>query len=195
MRLTTPQSIAVTGAILMVASTALLEVLPPDKLMSVNSDSLSMFLRPGVIVWWLLLAEPLSYAPPSLGEMAFTAIANGALWLLALWFIVAIGRNLVTRWWFVLAAPLLATASVAALALLVSRETVPSAVRGPFSMFAEPGVSIWWLLHGGLFDYYPTSTVSIAFAAAANAAFWILLLGIGVATVRVARRLLKVPSP
>ena len=180
---------------MMVTSTALLEVLPPDKLMSVNSDSFSLFLRPGVIVWWLLLAEPPSYAPPSFGEMAFTAIANAALWLLGLWFMVATGRGLVTYRWLVLAAPVLATASAAALVLLVSRETVPSAVRGPFSMFAEPGVAIWWLLRGGLFANYPTSTFSIAFAAAANTAFWILLFGIVVATVRVARRLLKVPSP
>lgn len=195
MKPTIPQSISMAWAILAVVSAAILGVLSPDKLMPVHGDSFSIFLRPGLILWWLFLAEPLSYAPSSLGEMAFTAIANGTLWLLALCFIVGIGRNSVTYWWFVLAVPLLAIASATALVLLVSRETVPSAVRGPLSTFAEPGVTIWWLLLGRLFHNYPTSTIGIAFAATTNVAFWILLFGMVVAAVRAAWRILKVPSP
>ncbi len=195
MKLTVPQSIALTGAVLVLASATFLEVLPADKLMSIDSDFLSELLRPGIIAWWLVFAEPNSYAPPSLGEVAFTAVANGVLWLWAFWVMVAVGRDLLTRRWFILAAPALVTASAAALVLLVSRETIPSVVRGPFAVFAEPGVSIWWLLFGGLFDHYPKSMASMAVAAVANAVFWLLMLGTVVAAVRVVRRLLKVSSP
>ena len=179
---------------MLLASATCLGLLPADQLMAIDSNFLSRFLRPGVIVWWLVLAQPDSYAPPLLGEIAFTAIANAALWLLALLFMGAVGRNVVTRRWFILAAPALAIASLAALAMLASHETIPSVVRGPFAIFAEPGVNIWWLLLGGLFHYYPTTVAGIVFAAMANAAFWILLFAMLVAAVRVARRLLKAPS-
>ena len=188
-KLNVTPSIVLAAAVLVLASAMLLRVLPADTLMSIDSDFLSGLVRPGVIVWWLVLAEPNSYAPPSPGQVVFAAIANGALWLLALLFAGAVGRSRVTRLWFMLAAPALAVASLAALVLLVSGETMPSAVSGPFAIFAEPGVSMWWLLLGGLFNHYPTSMSGMAFAAMANAAFWLALFGMVVVLVNAARRL------
>ncbi len=194
MKLTIARSIVLAATVLVCASAILLQVLPADKLMSIDSGFLAKFVRPGVIAWWLVLAQPNSFAPPSLGGIAFTAIANGALWLLAFLFIGAIGSNVVTRRWFIFAMPALASLSAAALALLASRDPIPSAVMGPFEKFVEPGVSIWWLSLGGLFHSYPKSMDGVAFSAIANAVFWTLLFGMVVLVVRMFRRLLKVPS-
>jgi hypothetical protein len=80
--------------------------------------------------------------------------------------------------------------SAAALALLASAETIPSAIRDPLSDFVEPGVTVWWFVLGGPFRSAPSSLTGIAFAAVANAALWLLVLLFAVAIVRAVRRML-----
>jgi hypothetical protein len=82
------------------------------------------------------------------------------------------------RWWLFDAA-LLAIASRAVLALLASRVVIPSLVRDPLSDFVQPGIAIWWLAHGGPFRTIPYSAPGIAFAAAVNAAFWLMVFWFG----------------
>ncbi len=53
---------------------------------------LSEFVQPGVTVWWFVLGGPFRSAPFSPTGIAFAAITNAALWLLVLWFVVAIVR-------------------------------------------------------------------------------------------------------
>ena len=93
------------------------------------------------------------------------------------------------RSWF-LAAAVLAVVSGAALALLVSPEVTPAVLRNPLSDFAQPGVTVWWLVLGGPFRSAPSSPSGIAFAAAANAALWSLVLLFVVVVVRILRRML-----
>jgi hypothetical protein len=50
------------------------------------------FVQPGVTVWWLVLGGPFRSFPHSPVGIAFTAATNAALWLLVLWFVVAIVR-------------------------------------------------------------------------------------------------------
>jgi hypothetical protein len=77
---------------------------------------------------------------------------------------------------WVVAAVLLAIASVAALALLASTEVISSALRDPLVVFAAPGTTAWWFVLGGPFRNAPFSPAGIAFAAVANTVFWLLLL-------------------
>jgi hypothetical protein len=91
------------------------------------------------------------------------------------------------RRWLVLAA-LLAVASGAVLVSLDPGRTIPSAVRNPLSDFVGPGVAVWWLVLGGPFRSAPSSPGGIAFAAAANAALWLVTLRLAAAIVRLVRR-------
>lgn len=94
----------------------------------------------------------------------------------------------VARWWWLFGVLVLATASVAALALIASGETIPSTVRDPLLTFVQPGVAVWWFVLGGPFRTVPFSAAGISFAAGANAALWSTVLWCGVAIVRAARR-------
>lgn len=85
----------------------------------------------------------------------------------------------------------LATASAVALALFASEAVIPSLVRDLFSVFVQPGVTVWWFALGGLFQTAPFSAGGIAFAAGANAALWSLVLWFGMALVRAVRRKLE----
>jgi len=82
-----------------------------------------------------------------------------------------------TRRWLLLLALAFSSVSAAALAWLASGDVIPSAVRNPLSEFVQPGVTIWWLVLGGPFRVAPYSPGGIAFAALANAAFWLICLG------------------
>ena len=93
----------------------------------------------------------------------------------------------VGRCWFVLAV-VLVIASAGALALLNSAEVLSSVLRDPLSDFVQPGVIIWWLVLGGPFRDLPSSPTGIAFAAAANAILWWLMLWFAAAIVRRVRR-------
>ena len=182
------------ATVLVIASAAVLAWLLPDHVMPSVGTPFSVFVQPGAAIWWLVLAEPFSYAPASPTGFAFAVAANGAFWLLVLWLAVAIVRGSVTRWWFVLAAPVLAIASAAALALLASTEVIPSVVRNPLSGFAGPGAFVWWLAQGSLFGgAAPSSPTGIAFAAAINGAFWLLVLWFVVAVARAVRRMFSAP--
>jgi len=81
----------------------------------------------------------------------------------------------------------LAIASAAALALLASGRVIPSALRDPLFIFVQPGVTVWWFALSGPFGTAPYSALGIAFAAAANAALWSLVLWFGVAIARAVR--------
>jgi hypothetical protein len=99
----------------------------------------------------------------------------------------------ITRWWWLIAAAVLAIASTAALALLASGKVIPSVARNPLFDFVQPGVTIWWFVLGGPFRSAPSEPVGIAFAAATNAALWLLVLWLVVALVRAVRRMLAAP--
>ena len=95
--------------------------------------------------------------------------------------------SLACRWWF-FAVTVLAVSSAASLALLSSGKVFPSVVRDPIYAFVQPGVTVWWFLLGGPFQTTPQSVAGIAFAAGANAALWLMVLWLGVATMRSVRR-------
>ena len=91
--------------------------------------------------------------------------------------------SLTRRWWYLVAA-VLAIASAASLALLTSGKALPSVARDPIFAFVQPGVTVWWFLLGGPFQTVPTSVTGITLAAGANAALWLLVLWLGVTTLR-----------
>lgn len=97
------------------------------------------------------------------------------------------------RW--LLAAAVLAIASAAALARLASLAVIPSVVRNPLVDFVQPGVTVWWFVLGGPFRSAPSSPSGIAFAAAANAAVWLLVSGVAVVIVRAVSRLAASRGP
>ena len=101
--------------------------------------------------------------------------------------------SLVRRRWRIVAAVVLALASAAALAVLVTAESLPSVARNPLLAFVQPGVTAWWLVLGGPFRSGPTSPSGIAFAAAANAALWWLVLWLGVTITCAVRRMFAAP--
>jgi hypothetical protein len=70
----------------------------------------------------------------------------------------------------------LALCSGAVLGWFASGDVIPSVVRNPLSVFVEPGVTLWWLVLGGPFRTAPSSLGGMAFAVAANAAFWLFCL-------------------
>ena len=97
--------------------------------------------------------------------------------------------SVAARKWWLLAAAMLAVASMTALAVLASGEVIPSRLRNPMAEFVEPGVDVWWLILGGPFRSAPSSLVGIAFAALTNATLWLLVLWFVMLIVRVVRRM------
>ena len=77
--------------------------------------------------------------------------------------------------WLLLAA-MLAIASAIVLVWLQSTEVISSLVRDPLFDFVQPAIAVWWFVLGGPFRTAPSSAGGIAFAAVANAFFWLLLL-------------------
>jgi hypothetical protein len=73
---------------------ALWLIAPPENLQSSLRDPLWRFVQPGTAVWWLAWGGPFRTGPTSASGLVFTAIANGALWLMFLWLAVAIVRIL-----------------------------------------------------------------------------------------------------
>ncbi|MGH8457143.1 MAG: hypothetical protein ACRETW_00290 [Stenotrophobium sp.] len=57
-------------------------------------------------------------------------------------------------------------------------EWLPRMAAKLFSGFVQPGIVIWWFVLGGPYQTRPYSPSGIAFAIAANAAFWFLMLGL-----------------
>lgn len=96
-----------------------------------------------------------------------------------------------TRRWWLLAAAALTPASVAAVGLLGAQTAMPSVFRNPLHDFVQPGVAVWWLVLGGPFRSAPSSLSGIVFAAAANAALWLLVLWLAVVLVNAGRVILS----
>jgi hypothetical protein len=81
------------AVVLAIASGAALTLLASGQVIpSVVRNPVSDFVQPGVTVWWFVLGGPFSYAPSSVTGIAFARVANAALWLLVLWFAVAVVR-------------------------------------------------------------------------------------------------------
>ena len=99
--------------------------------------------------------------------------------------------SLPARVWWLLAAGILAMASVAALASISSGELIPSVVRDPLLAFVQPGVTVWWLVLGGPFRSAPSSPGGIALAAATNTLLYLLVVWLAVVGARVVRRMLS----
>ena len=97
-------------------------------------------------------------------------------------------RPFLPRSWTLITASVLAVASAGALLLFASTAVIPSVIRNPLFDFVQPGVTVWWLVLGGPFRSTPSSPAGLAFAAAANAAFWLLALWLVVVAVRLVRR-------
>ena len=82
-------------------------------------------------------------------------------------------------------------ASAAAMLLLSSAVALTSVIRYPISAFAEPGIAMWWLILGGPFQVGPQSSGGLLFTATGNTAFWLLILWLPVALLRLLFSLLK----
>jgi len=77
------------------------------------------------------------------------------------------------RW--VLLAALLFVASALSYPWLLSASG-PSWLRESIWRFVDPGDAIWWLTLGGPFQSHPQSFIGVAWAAVANALFWLAII-------------------
>ena len=164
---------ALAVVVLVIASTVALARLPAPEIMSIQRKPLNVFVQPGVVVWWLLLAGPYQFAPRTLAGSAVVVAANTACYSLGIWLAVALVRGSVTRLWYFIAAPVLTVASAAIVFMRESSHMIPSIVRDPLVHFVDPGVAVWWFLFGNIFQSSPYSRGGMAFAALANAGFWL----------------------
>ena len=179
---------ALAAVVVAVATTVALAVLPGPDIMSIQRTPLNVFVQPGVIIWWLVLAGPYQFAPTTLPGYAAIVVANTGCWLLAMWFLFNVETGAVTRRWFAIAAPVLTVTSLAIVVMRESNRMGPSVVRDPLSRFVDPGVTVWWLALGNLFQGSPSSRSGMAFAALANATFWLFIFWLLVAAVGFVRR-------
>jgi hypothetical protein len=184
---------SLAAGVVAVASTVALAILPPPDIMSIHRTTLNVFVQPGVVIWWPVMAGPYQFAPATLAGYTAIVVANTACWCLGLWFVVAVARGAVTRLWYVMAAPVLAVASLAIVVMRESNKMVPSIVRDPLIKFVEPGVAVWWLGLGKLFQASPSSPGGMAFAAIANALFWLLAFWLLLVAVKFVRMKLRPP--
>ena len=89
----TLRSWSLAAAVLVIVSGAALALLVSVEIIpSVFRNPLSDFVQPGVTAWWFVLGGPFRSAPTSLSGIVFAAIANAALWLLVLFFLVGAVR-------------------------------------------------------------------------------------------------------
>jgi len=191
----TPRLSAIVALVMAIASSATLALLPAPDIMAIHRTALTVFVQPGVIVWWLALAGPYQFAPTTLAGYAAIVVANTGCWLLTLWFMFKVASGAVPRRWYAIAAPVLTVASLAIMAMRESSRMVPSVVRDPLVKFVEPGVAVWWLAFGNLFQGSPSSRTGMAIAALANSAFWSFMLWLLVVAVRFVRRKVSQPQP
>jgi hypothetical protein len=180
--------LALVALVIAIASSVALAMLQGPDIMSLHRTALNVFIQPGVIVWWLVLAGPYQFAPMTLTGYAAIVVANTGCWLLAMGFGVALARGSVTRLWYTIAAPVLTLASFAIVVMRASSRMVPSIVRDPLANFVDPGVTIWWFALGNIFSSFPSSPVGMALAALANAAFWLFVFWLLVVALRFVRR-------
>lgn len=183
------------AVVLAIASAVALARLPAPEIMSIQRKPLNVFVQPGVIVWWLLLAGPYQFAPRTLAGFAAVVAANTGCYTLGIWFAVALVRGSVTRLWYFIAAPVLTVASVAIVVMRESSRMIPSIVRDPLVNFVDPGVTVWWFLLGNIFQSSPSSPAGMAFAALANAAFWLFTFWLLVVFLGFLRQKFHQPRP
>ena len=183
------------AVVLALASTVALAVLPAMDIMAIHRTALNVFVQPGVVIWWLLMAGPYQFSPETLAGYATIVIANAGCWCLGLWFVAAVARGAVTRLWYLILAPGLAAASLAIVVMRESNRMIPSVVRDPLANFVDPGVTAWWLILGNLFQSSPSSPAGMAFAALANTLLWLSALRmVEVVAGFVRRKIQKPPS-
>ena len=103
------------------------------------------------------------------------------------------GHFVARRVWLVVAAALVGV-SAAVLAWLASGSVIASWIRDPLSTFVQPGVTIWWFVLGGPFRSAPYSATGIAFAAATNALFWLLVVWLARGVIGAIQRRLASPE-
>jgi hypothetical protein len=178
-----------------VANSVALAVLPAPGILAIHRTALNVFVQPGVIVSWLALAGPYQFSPATFAGYAANVVANICCWLLALWFMFKLANGAVTRRWYSVAAPVMAVASLAIMVMRESNRMVPSVVRDPLVKFVEPGVAVWWLAFGNMFQGSPSSRSGMALAALANSAFWLFIIWFLVAAVKFIRRKVSRPQP
>jgi hypothetical protein len=187
--------LAGAAVVLACTSTVALAVLPAPDIMAIHRTALNVFVQPGVVLWWLLLAGPYQFAPTTLAGYSAIVIANTGCWCLGLWCVAAVARGAVTRLGYLLLTPGLAVASLAIMVMRGSSRMIPSVVRDPLANFVDPGVTAWWLILGNLFQSFPSSLAGMAFAALANTLLWLLALRMLVAVSGfVRRKIRKSPS-
>lgn len=184
---------ALAALVLVIATTVALAVLPANEIMALRRTALNVFVQPGVIVWWLVMAGPNQFSPTTYAGYEAIVVANTGCWLQAMWFMFNVASGAVTRRWYAIAAPVLTMASLAIVVMRESNKMIPSVVRDPLSRFVDPGVTVWWLVLGNLFQGSPSSRSGMAFAALANAGFWTFVFWVLVVAVGFVRR--KVSKP
>jgi hypothetical protein len=52
---------------------------------------------------------------------------------------------------------------------------VPQLAKGVLTWFIEPGITLWWFVHGAAFQSFPTTSVGYAVAVTTNVIFWLLV--------------------
>lgn len=52
-------------------------------------------------------------------------------------------------------------------------EFVPHALRKALAFFLEPGLTVWWMTVGGLFEGFPSNGLGYAVAIISNAIIWL----------------------
>ena len=99
------------------------------------------------------------------------------------------------RRWLALALELLA---LSALSICVRAfgypEAVPRSLARAADWFAEPGLSLWWLTMGGVFQTFPSSAAGVCVAILGNALLWLAPAALIALVFRVARRALARPK-
>lgn len=70
-------------AIALVSAAALAQLASGATIPSVVRTPLAWFVEPGVTVWWFILGTLFAYRPTTLMGIAFAAVVNTLLWLLA----------------------------------------------------------------------------------------------------------------
>ena len=78
--------------------------------------------------------------------------------------------------WLRLAA-FFATLSLAAIVVRVLGypAPVPSFVAAGLDWFVEPGLTVWWITLGGLFEGYPSTRAGYAATLVGNVTFWLAI--------------------
>ncbi len=71
---------------------------------------------------------------------------------------------------------------------------VPEVIRQVLTAFIEPGLAIWWLTAGGVFQAFPSDATGYVIAAIGNIGFWCIGLGLVAVVVRRLRRRADVVS-